>query len=1776
MRAGNEVARIVALLAGRVVRHVPVPVVGPRTDRDGGTLLVRHEGHPLDDLLDTVEVVVGRHVRDTVLVHDLRATELQVGGVDLSTQQLVDSRSAGQDDRLTLDLDGPLSKTDKVRTDTNGAASDQGNGEDVLVRLGGGTGDETRTLQTLNAQAVLGTDHGGDLVALFTILGDRFRDHLLLLAGIELLLDLGSQVKILEPSLGLGRVVPGDREERKKFVSHPNTRTRVGRKVDARDAELPCQLRALVEELVLQGTERTDLEGDVVGNDDEASATRVLGSTGSDDPTDHAVGVGAGATRDLDQIVGIIQDQFVVVDALANRRALVDQRRDLLQRLRPAVLERLSEQLGEIVHVLGTHDVGLVTLGLQPLLGRVRRRDRAQVHRAELVAATDALEDPVSLLGFLLHVELHLDDETVRVGDDDTQGIRHASGRVSAQDTDLGAGDTQTPQATAKSVQETGQGLLYVMGLEVEDGGEVDEDVVQIRVVVSNDLQRIQDIGHETVGFGDEVLSRRDIVTQATGTDDGAHKVPLIHRLVVLRTLANGLVDMDVPVFSEHGGDLELGQTSKLQLERQGRLAVTNAFVLLVGGATEGVVAGIDAVLAADEGHAANAAGQELTLEVVDQRGGLLDNLRIVEIFDIANGDVQNASQLVVTLAPGGRASLALEVRKESVVAALLGLGHGEALQGAGQGLLGILQILDGDNDTLPHRVTGAIVDQVGQLAEGVDPLEGVAGLGSRGVGSGGVCGGDRAVFRLSDLAQREVPAQQRELPCHVVVHILQGVGTVGTAHVHLEGGQRDPDVLVDKEAGEHIEHGILGVHHLLQHRELGLPVLKARLPVPRLHHRGAQDQLHLRHALLHRGQSALDQDLTGLEADLGRRAGFELRQLLEDGLEVLAHVTNTGLVGAVHRQDGQDEVVLGADAAVRQNRVDDAEDVILVLLAKLQDGIFVANVAVREQLLDIVVLLEQAAEDAKLVALQPVHVLVDHVQQRQEGGLQDLGIGGVDVLFDEPRNGLLQLLGGELGLARLGALDDALELGIQLLRHAGVQGRRLSIPLAIRKFRVPEDLHELLQCRGHDHLVVIPTQDVLQDAVQEEEPLGRLAAHDLRGAQFGQLASERLRVLDARGIVQGQDAENVAGLEGRAGLLDQLDDTVLLGDQRHVHLHHLDLGEGLARAHVLTALHGELDQLTGGRGAELRGVVLLLQQTGLAVDTDASGGRLLLPVDVVAATGQQDQQAAVGQGTHAHRALGSVDEDVVAVVARARGGELVPGALVDEVHGEDGLEDILGGYLTLLQPLAVLLHAGFAGLVRLGDGTAQDRDDGVGALGGQLVGDQLVQPPGGDGVLLEGGRLQQLDEVLDGRPEITADAQFLEGDDHVFARRRAVLTVGEDVTELAVGEAVDTTRGTDGEVTPDVGRTPEVQLVHGSAGRLEALTGVLRGDPARGGVTLGLRATLGLEALLAREVKVEVRGGVGVDAVEQADVPDAVEGDTHGDLELRGGQVDAGDHFGGRVLDLETGVQLQEVELVVGVRVEVLDGTRGDVTDQATQADGGLLHRLEGGRFRDGHGRLLDDLLVTSLHGAVATKQGDVVPVLIRQQLHFQMTGIAGELHDEDGRPGDLRRGGVVQGDEVLLLLDLANTLTAATFGRLDHDGEPDLLGLLQALLGGESAPLVVDLVCDGDDPIVIDRDLLDTSAGPRNAGYPSVLRDNRRGDLVTQRSHGGGRGPNEDDLLRRSRQRLGKPGVFRGMAPTGPNGVHVHSFSDIDDQIDVGIVVVIRPTGNLTNFLD
>src|SRR5699024_263084 len=135
-------------------------------------------------------------------------------------------------------------------------------------------------------------------------------------------------------------------------------------------------------------------------------------------------------------------------------------------------------------------------------------------------------------------------------------------------------------------------------------------------------------------------------------------------------------------------------------------------------------------------------------------------------------------------------------------------------------------------------------------------------------------------------------------------------------------------------------------------------------------------------------------------------------------------------------------------------------------------------------------------------------------------------------------------------------------------------------------------------------------------------------------------------------------------------------------------------------------------------------------------------------------------------------------------------------------------------------------------------------------------------------------------------------------------------------------------------------------------------------------------------------------------------------------------------------VLDLETKVQLQEVELVLSMRVQVFDGTSTDVADQLPHAHRSALHCLVGVVLCNGERGLFNDLLESSLNRTVSAEVRELVSVLIGEQLHLQVSGVTGKLHDEDRRPRNFSSGGIVQTDEFLFLRDLSDTLTTTSFG--------------------------------------------------------------------------------------------------------------------------------------------
>ena len=102
--------------------------------------------------------------------------------------------------------------------------------------------------------------------------------------------------------------------------------------------------------------------------------------------------------------------------------------------------------------------------------------------------------------------------------------------------------------------------------------------------------------------------------------------------------------------------------------------------------------------------------------------------------------------------------------------------------------------------------------------------------------------------------------------------------------------------------------------------------------------------------------------------------------------------------------------------------------------------------------------------------------------------------------------------------------------------------------------------------------------------------------------------------------------------------------------------------------------------------------------------------------------------------------------------------------------------------------------------------------------------------------------------------------------------------------------------------------------------------------------------------------------------------------------------QIEPGDHLGHRMLDLQPGVHLHEVELVRLVGDE-LHRAGVHVSDGARRGHRSRSHLAAARRRHAGGGRFLQHFLVAPLHRAVAFEQINRVAVSIGEHLHLDVT---------------------------------------------------------------------------------------------------------------------------------------------------------------------------------------
>jgi hypothetical protein len=163
--------------------------------------------------------------------------------------------------------------------------------------------------------------------------------------------------------------------------------------------------------------------------------------------------------------------------------------------------------------------------------------------------------------------------------------------------------------------------------------------------------------------------------------------------------------------------------------------------------------------------------------------------------------------------------------------------------------------------------------------------------------------------------------------------------------------------------------------------------------------------------------------------------------------------------------------------------------------------------------------------------------------------------------------------------------------------------------------------------------------------------------------------------------------------------------------------------------------------------------------------------------------------------------------------------------------------------------------------------------------------------------------------------------------------------------------------------------------------------------------------------------------------------------------------QIQPGDHLGHRMLDLQPGVHFHEVEVAVFVGDE-FHRAGIHIADRPRRRNRGVAHFAAALSRHSRCRRLLEDLLMTALHRAVALEQIHAMPLRVRKHLHLDVPRTGEILLDQ--HPVIAERGGrfALRRSErigkIPRLPDHPHALAAASRGRLDQHRVADAIGFL------------------------------------------------------------------------------------------------------------------------------
>ena len=258
------------------------------------------------------------------------------------------------------------------------------------------------------------------------------------------------------------------------------------------------------------------------------------------------------------------------------------------------------------------------------------------------------------------------------------------------------------------------------------------------------------------------------------------------------------------------------------------------------------------------------------------------------------------------------------------------------------------------------------------------------------------------------------------------------------------------------------------------------------------------------------------------------------------------------------------------------------------------------------------------------------------------------------------------------------------------------------------------------------------------------------------------------------------------------------------------------------------------------------------------------------------------------------------------------------------------------------------------------------------------------------------------------------------------------------------------------------------------------------------------------------------------------------------GDEQLSPHDVDAGDLLGDRVLHLDPGVHLDEVETArVGIH-EKLDGAGVFIAGSAADGDRRLADRVARGGVEVWGGGEFHDLLMPPLHGAVALEEMHEVAVQVAEQLHLDVPSPLDELLHEHGRRAEGRLALALRtferNREFVLAADHPHAAAAAAVRCLEDHRPAEFLGDLQG----------VGMADDG----------LGAAGEDRHARLVGEVAGCGLVAERLQQLHP--RADERDAGLAAGRRELG---VLREEAVAGVDAIHAVGLGERDDAVDVEV---------------